>query len=76
VEVNQSVDTLCAALGLNPERRYSGGERGWVGDSPFIFLDTAKIRAAGWRPRLSIREALLRTLRWLEANAWVYDARR
>jgi UDP-glucose 4-epimerase len=75
VEVNQSVDTLCAALGLNPERRYSGGERGWVGDSPFIFLDTARIRATGWRPQLTIREALVRTLRWLEANPWVYAAR-
>lgn len=76
VQVNDSVDTLCAALGLNPQRRYSGGERGWVGDSPFIFLDTAKLRATGWRPQLTIREALVRTLRWLEDNTWVYASRR
>ena len=29
---------------------------GWIGDSPFIFLDTAKIRSLGWKPKLSIRE--------------------
>ena len=25
--------------GINPELQYAGGERGWIGDSPFIFLD-------------------------------------
>ncbi len=76
VEVNDSIAALCEALGVRPELRYTGGERGWVGDSPFIFLDTAKIRATGWRPRLTIREGILKTLRWLEANRWVYEARK
>jgi nucleoside-diphosphate-sugar epimerase len=48
-------------LGLAPKRRYAGGDRGWVGDSPFIFLDTAKIRSLGWRPTLSIRDGVIRT---------------
>jgi len=75
VEVNASIGHICSALGLQPTLEYTGGERGWVGDSPFIFLDTAKIQAAGWRPKLTIAEGILRTLRWLEANRWVYDAR-
>ena len=37
-------------------RRTPGGDRGWIGDNPFIFLDTAKIRALGWQPKLTIRE--------------------
>src|SRR6266850_514738 len=53
-EVDDSIAWISAALGLNPQVTYSGGERGWVGDNPFIFLDTSRIRAMGWRPRLSI----------------------
>ena len=30
-----------------PSGVYTGGERGWIGDSPFIFLDTTKVRAPG-----------------------------
>lgn len=75
VEVNDSVRAICDALGLKPELQYTGGERGWVGDSPFIFLDTRRIRAMGWQPKLTIREGIVKTLRWLEANRWVYEAR-
>ncbi|MDP2137672.1 MAG: NAD-dependent epimerase/dehydratase family protein [Candidatus Didemnitutus sp.] len=75
VEVNQSIGYLCAALGLNPQLEYTGGNRGWIGDNPFIFLDTAKIAATGWRPKLSIEQGLGHTLRWLQANRWVYEAR-
>lgn len=75
VEVNASISCLCDALGLRPRLEYTGGDRGWIGDNPFIFLDTTKVRATGWRPKLSIRDGLVRTLRWLEANRWVYDAR-
>src|SRR6188768_1011418 len=44
VEVNDSIRCIVEHLGINPELRYAGGERGWIGDSPFIFLDTAKVR--------------------------------
>ncbi len=75
-KVDDSLDWICSHLDLNPQRCYRGGERGWVGDSPFIFLDAAKIRSLGWRPRLTIREAVLRTLRYLQANPWVLEHRR
>jgi UDP-glucose 4-epimerase len=74
-QVDDSLGWICAHLGVNPERRYSGGERGWVGDSPFIFLDTTKVRALGWRPKLSIREGVIRTLAYLQANEWVLESR-
>jgi UDP-glucose 4-epimerase len=75
VQVNDSITTLTGAMGITPELRYTGGDRGWIGDNPFIFLDTAKIRATGWSPKLTIREGIVKTLRWLEANRWVYEAR-
>ena len=76
VQVNDSIGYICGALGLKPRLEYSGGARGWVGDNPFIFLDTKKIQAAGWKPQLTIEQGIIRTLRWLEANRWVYEARR
>jgi UDP-glucose 4-epimerase len=76
VEVNQSIGHICAALGVKPRMEYTGGNKGWIGDNPFIFLDTKKIQSTGWKPKLTIAEGILRTLRWLEANRWVYAARR
>jgi len=74
-QVDDSLGWICEHLGVEPERRYSGGERGWIGDSPFIFLDTAKVRALGWRPKLSVREGVIRTLLYLEQNAWIMEQR-
>ena len=74
-EVNDSIAWICAHLGLRPELRYTGGERGWVGDSPFIFLDCARMRSLGWTPRVSIREGVERTVSFLENNEWVFEAR-
>jgi UDP-glucose 4-epimerase len=76
VQVNDSIRFICSALGLQPRLEYNGGERGWIGDNPFIFLDTKKIRATGWKPALTIEQGIGRTLDWLRANAWVYEKRR
>jgi UDP-glucose 4-epimerase len=75
IEVNDSIRWISEALGVAPEIQYSGGDRGWIGDNPFIFLDTAKIRALGWQPRLSIREGIFKTVDFLRANEWVLEAR-
>ena len=74
-QVNDSIGWITGHLGLDPERRYTGGDRGWIGDSPFIFLDTAKVRALGWAPTLTIREGIIRTLEYLQDNPWVLDER-
>jgi len=74
-EVNQSIGWITAHLGVRPALSYSGGDRGWIGDSPFIFLDTAKVRALGWQPRLTIRDGIIRTLEYLQANPWLLEAR-
>jgi len=72
--VNDSIGWITGALGLTPRLTYSGGERGWIGDSPFIFLDCGRMRQLGWAPKLSIQQGILRTLDFLRANPWVFDA--
>lgn len=74
-KVDDSIDWICEHLGVSPQRIYSGGDRGWIGDSPFIFLDCSRIRELGWRPKLSIREGVLRTLQYLEQNPWLLERR-
>jgi UDP-glucose 4-epimerase len=67
--VNDSIGWITDFLGLNPTPIYAGGQRGWVGDSPLILLDCARIRAHGWRPRVTIREAVIKTLDYLVEQA-------
>lgn len=74
-EVNDSVGWISDELKVAPLRDYTGGDRGWIGDNPFIFLDCSRIRALGWRPRHNIEESVRLTLRWLDANQWVFDRR-
>ena len=75
MQVNDSIRHLCRELKLTPRLEYSGGNRGWVGDNPFIFLDTKKVRATGWQPALTIEQGIVSTLQWLRQNNWVYEQR-
>jgi UDP-glucose 4-epimerase len=74
-QVNQSIGWISEHLGLTPKLDYTGGDRGWIGDNPFIFLDCARIRALGWKPRLTIQQAVIRTVEFLENNSWVLERR-
>jgi len=74
--VDDSLSWICEYLGVNPERRYTGGERGWIGDNPFIFLDVSYVRSLGWKPRLNIRQAVIRTLQYFQSAPWVLERRK
>jgi UDP-glucose 4-epimerase len=70
--VDDSVAIITEHLALSPEIEHTGGRRGWAGDSPLIRLDTSRIRELGWSPRLTIAQALVRTLDWLDANEYAW----
>ena len=74
-QVTDSISWICGHLGLSPELEFAGGSRGWVGDSPFIFLDCSRMRRLGWTPKLSIREGVVATLRYLEKNQSLLESR-
>ena len=75
-EVNQSIAWMCKKMATQPVLEYTGGDRGWIGDNPFIFLDTTKIRSLGWEPKMSIEQAIIGTVEYLQENEWVLRARR
>ena len=74
--VRDSISWICGHLGVDPNLLFTGGTRGWVGDNPFIYLDTKRIRETGWQPTLSIRESVVRTLDWLMENQWLLCCRK
>lgn len=74
-EVNDSIRWITETLGYKPELVYTGGKRGWIGDSPLIFLDTTRIRKLGWKPKFTIQESIIKTLSYLQNNPWLFEQR-
>ena len=74
-QVADSLGWICQKMGAHPTRTYTGGERGWIGDSPFIFLDTRKVRSLGWKPKLTIRQGVEKTVDYLRENQWLFEER-
>lgn len=74
-EVNDSIGWICEELGVKPAMEYTGGDRGWIGDNPFIFLDTKRIQALGWMPKFGIKEGVIKTVQYLRSNEWVFESR-
>jgi len=74
-EVKDSIAWISAALDLSPQVTYTGGDRGWAGDNPFIYPDTTRIRALGWRPKRDIEESIRRTVAFLRSNPWIFERR-
>ncbi len=74
-QVDNSIGWICEYLKISPRRIYTGGERGWIGDNPFIFLQSARIRELGWKPKLTIREGVIQTVKFLQENPWVLESR-
>ncbi len=72
ITVNHSIKTILKILNLNPKIYFKGGDRGWIGDSPKIYLDTTKIRKIGWKPKISIEESIKQTIEFFNQNRWLF----
>lgn len=70
--VDESVQLIARHMEVAPAIEHTGGQRGWIGDSPLIRLETSRIRSLGWRPTVSIAEAVGRTLKWFDGNEYAW----
>jgi len=69
-------DIVCEEMALKDvSYRYTGGKRGWIGDSPFVHLDTSRLKSLGWKPATSIEEGIRRTVRYLLQHRELLTAR-
>ena len=73
--VRDSVNWICDELQLSPDQSFGSGQRGWVGDNPFVFLDVAKAMSLGWKPNISIEASVRETAKWLFENDWIFGTR-
>lgn len=63
VTVKRIAEIVSEEMGLRPEFRCTGGDRGWVGDVPVMLLSVEKLKAMGWEPKYSSEEAVIKTVR-------------
>ena len=73
--VRDSIGWICGRLGLSPRLNFAGGDRGWIGDSPFIYLDTRRMRSLGWTPKIGIEQAVISTVDWLQQHPQIFKRR-
>ncbi|MGV8141876.1 MAG: NAD-dependent epimerase/dehydratase family protein [Candidatus Woesearchaeota archaeon] len=52
-------------MGLNAEIKYTGGDRGWIGDVPEFKYDLTKIHALGWKAKVTSDEAVLKSIKYI-----------
>jgi UDP-glucose 4-epimerase len=76
MNVVKVADIVCDELGLkNVMYTFSGGERGWIGDSPFVQLDVSKLENAGWKSKTSIEDGIRKTVDYLKKRRQLLDRR-
>lgn len=64
--VNQIAEWTIEAMGLDPAKvviSRTGGSRGWPGDVPKVRLDTSRMTALGWTPKMGSNDAVRRSIR-------------
>jgi len=76
IEVTRVADIVIEEMGLKEVKyKYTGGDRGWIGDSPIVHLSVERLMALGWKPKISVEEGIRRTAKWLLQNKWIYGPR-
>jgi UDP-glucose 4-epimerase len=73
--VRESAQWICEEMRVTPQLEFGTGNRGWIGDSPFVFLDVRKAMKTGWAPAYSIESSVRQTVRWLLDNRWILNRR-
>lgn len=76
INVVDLANILCKTLELkNVKYTFSGGIRGWKGDTPFVHLDIQKISSLGWKPHYSVEETIIDTIKYLTGNMELLNKR-
>jgi len=63
--VDRIAEIVAEEMGVDPEREYTGGDRGWVGDVPKMRLSIERLTRLGFEPDLESDAAVRRAAREL-----------
>lgn len=76
INVMDLAEIVIETMGLKDvDYTYTGGKRGWKGDTPFVHLDIEKITSLGWNPKFTVEETIIDTVRYLLKNKDLLMAR-
>ncbi|HTX43211.1 MAG TPA: NAD-dependent epimerase/dehydratase family protein, partial [Methanocella sp.] len=66
IDVTAIARIVAKEMGMNGVRfEYTGGDRGWAGDVPFMGLSIERMEALGWRPKHNSEESVRLCIRSL-----------
>ncbi len=66
IKVKNLATIVVDEMGLNNVKyKFTGGDRGWIGDVPITVLSFEKAKKLGWSTKISLEEAVRRTVRYL-----------
>lgn len=71
ISVKTIAEIAAREMGLkNVKLNFAGGPKGWKGDVPKVRMDIKKIKKLGWKPKLTSKEAIIKSVQDLikEAN--------
>jgi len=70
--VRDSIKWITDELNLKPRIYYGHETKGWIGDNPVIHLSTDGILKLGWKPKHTIESSVRDTVRYMNANRWIF----
>ena len=69
IDVRTIADIVADEMHLKGVRyRFTGGERGWIGDVPKMHLSLKKINALGWKPKRGSKDSVHMAVRAMLGN--------
>lgn len=63
--VKEMAEMVIEEMNLNASIRYTGGDRGWVGDVPQFSYSLDKIHNLGWSAKVSSNEAVRKSIQYI-----------
>lgn len=65
ITIKKLAETMCDELGITPRFKFTGGERGWVGDTKITRLNTDALQSLGWEPKYAPEDAVRSQVKWM-----------
>jgi UDP-glucose 4-epimerase len=74
ISIRQSIKYISQYLSVSPKLKFTSKKSsGWHGDNSFIHLDIKKLKKTGWKPKLSIKDGIIKTLKYINENKWLLN---
>lgn len=67
--VDEIVGIILKVANVKIKKKYKGGDKGWIGDNNFVYLDNTKLKKLGWKTMYSFKEGIEKTVLYLQNDS-------